>query len=170
MKILISAFTTGLLITIVGIAMAAVAPTDVPSEAPLATIDLGTKDGAALVQGQWRYSDTKIVETEFRTAGADGQPGSQVVKTYDYEPKAGSANFEDSKWEAIAPTTLEKRRSNGHVAFNWYRINLTIPQQVAGFDTTNSTVVFDTSADDYAEIWVLNLAARLLQVGMRPIA
>ncbi len=141
-------------------AWAAVSPTDLPSTTPLSSIDLGTKEGAMLMQGQWRYSDTKIVETTFRFAGTDGQPSSQAVKTYDYEPKAGANGFDDSAWEAIDPTTINKRRSNGHVAFNWYRINITIPQQIAGVETTGNTVVFDTSADDYAEIWVNGELAR----------
>jgi hypothetical protein len=35
-----------------------------------ATIDLATREGVALVQGRWRYSDTKIVEVDF--TGPDG--------------------------------------------------------------------------------------------------
>ena len=42
---------------------------------PEATIDLASRDGVQLVQGAWRYSDTKIIEIDFRAAGADGQPG-----------------------------------------------------------------------------------------------
>ncbi len=154
MKRLIATFSGLLLNVAISIASAEVSPTDLPSDAPLTSIDLGTKEGAALMQGQWRYSDTKIVETTFRSAGADGQPSSQAVKTYDYEPKAGANGFDDSAWGAIDPTTINKRRSNGRMAFNWYRINITIPQQIAGVETTGNTVVFDTSADDYAEIWV----------------
>src|SRR5439155_1985122 len=51
-------------------------------------------------------------------------------------------------------TTLDKRRSTGRICFNWYRIKLTIPERVGSFDPTGSTVVFETSLDDYAEIWV----------------
>src|SRR5512135_3420670 len=121
---------------------------------PQAVIDLATRDGAALVKGQWRYSDTRIVETDFYAAGADGQPGDTPVKAYDYSPKAGGVNFDDSGWEVIEPSSLDKRRTNGRLAFNWYRIKLTIPERVGGFDPTGSTVVFETSADDYAEVWV----------------
>lgn len=160
MKRFITTFITALFTCAINISSAAVAPTDLPPDSALVAVDLATKDGAALVQAQWRYSDTKIVETNFRVAGTDGQPSSQEIKTYDYEPKAGGANFDDSKWQVIDPTTLNKRRSNGHVAFNWYRINITVPQQVAGIETTGSTAVFDTSADDYAEIWVDGELAR----------
>src|SRR6266851_9826938 len=33
-------------------------------------------------------------------------------------------------------------------------ISLTIPERIGGFNPTGSTVVFETSIDDYAEIWV----------------
>jgi gluconolactonase len=45
-------------------------------------------------------------------------------------------------------------RGHGHLSFNWYRIRLTIPERVGGFDPTGSTAVFETQVDDYAEIWV----------------
>jgi gluconolactonase len=160
MKNPITYLFVGFLAAIMGLATAAVMPTDAPSGEALASVNLGAKEGVALMQGQWRYSDIKIVETTFRAAGADGQPGNQPIKTYDYEPKAGSTSFDDSNWESIDPSTLDKRRSNGRVAFNWYRINLTVPPQVAGFDTKSSTLVFETSADDYAEIWVDGELAR----------
>jgi hypothetical protein len=107
-----------------------------------------------VVQGQWRYSDTKIVEVDFKAPGLDGQPATQPIKTYDYAPHAGAADFDDSRWEALDPATLDKRRSTGRLCFNWYRIRLTIPERTGSFDPTGSTVVFETSLDDYAEIWV----------------
>lgn len=119
-----------------------------------ATIDLGTKEGAQLVQGQWRYSDTKIIEVDFTAPGADGQPSTIPNKAYDFTPHAGRADFDDSKWAAIEPTSLEKRRSAGKLAFNWYRIKITVPERVGNFATKGSTVVFSTSLDDYAEVWV----------------
>src|SRR5690242_528265 len=121
---------------------------------PEASIDLAAKQGAQLVKGEWRYSDTKIVEVDFTAAGPDGQPGNTPIKSYDFTPHAGRADFDDSKWEVIDPTSLDKRRSAGKLAFNWYRIKITIPERIGDFDTTGSTVVFSTSLDDYAEIWV----------------
>ena len=119
-----------------------------------AAIDLATREGVQLVRGEWRYSDTKIVEVDFKAAGTDGQPGGAPNKAYDFTPHAGRADFDDSKWEVIDPTSLDKRRSAGRLAFNWYRINITVPERVGGFDPTGSTLVFSTSLDDYAEIWV----------------
>ena len=127
---------------------------DAPTGKPDATINLATKEGVDPVKGQWRYSDTKIVEVDFKAAGPDKQPTGAPVKTYDYAPHAGGADFDDSKWEMIDPTTLDARRGNGRLCFNWYRINLTIPERIDDFDLAGATAVFETSLDDYAEIWV----------------
>jgi gluconolactonase len=121
---------------------------------PEAVIDLGKKEGVQLVKGEWRYSDTKIVEVDFRAAGPDGQPTGAPNKAYDFTPHGGRSDFDDSKWEVIEPTTLDKRRSAGRLAFNWYRIKITVPERIGNFNPAGSTVVFATSLDDYAEIWV----------------
>ena len=121
---------------------------------PEATIDLAKKEGVQLVKGEWRYSDTKIIEVDFGAAGADGQASNIQNKAYDFTPHAGGVEFDDSKWEVIDPTTLDKRRSSGRLAFNWYRIRITVPERVGNFDPAGSTLVFATSIDDYAEIWV----------------
>ena len=135
---------------------------DIPSGKPEAAIDLATREGVNLVKGEWRYSDTKIVEVDFRGPGADRQPTGSAVKTYDYTPHAGGADFDDSKWEVINATTLDQRRGNGRLGFNWYRIKLTVPERIGDFDPTGSTAVFDTSLDDYAEIWVDGELSRAL--------
>ncbi|MGH9463410.1 MAG: SMP-30/gluconolactonase/LRE family protein, partial [Vicinamibacteria bacterium] len=119
-----------------------------------AVVDLATLEGVRLVQGEWRYRDTEIVEVDFRAPGPDGQPTGKLIKTYEVSPRAGGADFDDSTWEVLDPTQLSERRSTGRVCFNWYRIKVTIPQSIEGFDPTGSTVVFETSVDDYAEVWV----------------
>ena len=127
----------------------------IPYEArPLASVDLATHEGAALMQAQWRYSDTRIVQVAFYDPGADGQPGSRGNMTYDIWPKAGARDFDDSGWDVIDPLTLSRPRGHGHLGFNWYRVRLTVPERVAGIDTAGTTVVFETQVDDYAEVWV----------------
>ena len=135
---------------------------DVPVGKPDASIDLATTDGTRQVKGDWRYSDTKIVEVGFRGPGADKQPSGDPVKTYDYTPHAGGSDFDDSKWEVIGPATLDQRRGMGRLGFNWYRIKLTVPERIGDFDPTGSTVVFETSLDDYAEVWVDGELSRAL--------
>jgi gluconolactonase len=135
---------------------------DVPAGKPDAMIDLGSVEGVNAVKGQWRYSDTRIIEADFRGPGPDRQPTGGPVKTYDYTPHAGGVDFDDSRWEVISPTTLDQRRGNGRLGFNWYRIKLTVPDRIGDFDPTGSTAVFETSLDDYAEIWVDGELSRAL--------
>jgi gluconolactonase len=123
-------------------------------DARVATIDLATAEGVAQVKGAWRYSDTTIVEVDFVGPGPDGQPTGTPVRTYDYQPKAGVAGFDDSAWPVIEPASLATRRSTGRLCFNWYRITITIPDRVGMYDPTGATVTFETAIDDYAEVWV----------------
>lgn len=125
-----------------------------PYGRPDATVDLRTKEGTQLVKGNWRYSDVKIVEVDSKGPGPDLKPSGAPNRTYDYSPHAGGEDFDDSKWEALDPTTLDARRAGGKVCFNWYRINITLPEKVAGFLVAGSTVSFEIVIDDYAEIWV----------------
>jgi len=147
---------------LVALAAATVQRVETPTGTPEATIDLKTDAGVQLVKGQWRYRDIRIVEADFRGPGPDGQPTGPPVKTYDFTPHAGGADFNDSGWESIGATTLEQRRGNGRLGFNWYRIAITIPERINGFDPTGSTAVFETSVDDYAEVWVDGELARAL--------
>ena len=135
---------------------------DAPNGKPDAVIDLATREGVDLVKGQWRYSDTKIIQVDFKAAGPDKQPTGKPIMTYDFTPHAGSADFDDSKWEKIDPTTLDARRSTGRLCFNWYRINVTIPSGANDVELAGATAVFETSIDDYAEIWVDGEMSRAL--------
>ncbi|HEU4427874.1 MAG TPA: SMP-30/gluconolactonase/LRE family protein, partial [Myxococcota bacterium] len=126
----------------------------VPETEPLATIDLTTSAGAALVQAQWRYSDVRIVPATHRAPDAEGQPTGAPVGTYTIEPRAGRADYDDSAWPVIAPESLTARRGNGRVAFNWYRVAVTIPEKIGELDPSGATVVFQATVDDYAEIWI----------------
>ena len=126
----------------------------IPNRPADAIVDLTTTAGVNTVSGQWRYSDTRIVQADFRAPDVNGQPTGAPVKTYDYEPHAGGASFDDSSWPVISAERLKERRSTGRLCFNWYRINVTVPSHIGSFDATGSTAVFETSLDDYAEVWV----------------
>src|SRR5215469_15141333 len=135
---------------------------DPPVGRPDAVIDLASHEGVQLVNGQWRYHDVKIVDADSRAVGPDLKPSGAPIKTYDYTPHASPADFDDSRWEAIDATTLNQRRSTAKVCFNWYRINVTIPEKVANFGTAGSTVAFEIVIDDYAEVWVNGKMPRVL--------
>jgi len=124
------------------------------SEPPAATVDLMTADGVALVQGAWRYKDVELTRVPFHAAGADGQPTGAALTTWDIEPHAGARDFDDRGWPVIEAATLPQHRGPGRLSFAWYRIQLTIPARVADLDTRGATVAFETSIDDYAEVWV----------------
>lgn len=127
---------------------------DVPDGAPLAIVDLATEEGTRAVAGEWRYSDTRIVEVDYRAPGADGQPSAVPNRTYDIVPHAGAFDFDDSSWPVIDPSTLSQRRSTGRLCFAWYRLRLTVPEAIGGVPTAGRKLVFTTSIDDYAEVWV----------------
>src|SRR5881409_2625960 len=156
-----AAFIFGALVFLAGRALAET-NADAPTGKADAVIDLTTREGVDLVKGQWCYSDTKIIQVDFKAAGPDKQPTGKPIKTYDFTPQAGGAEFDDAKWEKIEPTTLDARRSTGRLCFNWYRIDITIPPRVGDIDLASATAVFETSLDDYAEIWVDGELARAL--------
>jgi gluconolactonase len=136
------------------------------SGTPDATIDLKTVDGVRAVDAEWRYADAHIVESPFKAPDGTGKPNGTPITTHDITPHAGALDFDDSKWTVIGANTLEGRRSNGRLAFNWYRLNVRIPERIGDFDPAGSTVVFEITVDDYAEVWVDGQLPRELgQVG-----
>jgi gluconolactonase len=135
-------------------ALTAQETTDLPASLPAAVVDLRTADGAGLVGATWRYRDASVIQVEHREPGADLRPSGPLNRTNDITPHAGAADFDDSDWTVLQPAQLEKRRSHGRLAFNWYRTSVTLPSKVAGFPVEGSTVVFELVIDDYAEIWV----------------
>ena len=106
---------------------------------PNAVVDLRTTEGVARVNARWRYSDTRINEIDHRSVGPDLKASGPENRTYDFTPDARTADFDDSKWEAIPADSLEKRRGNGRLSMIWYRVNVTVPEKVGGFATRGST-------------------------------
>ena len=126
---------------------------------PDAIVDLQSDAGAAQVGGAWRYSDARVEEVGFVALAGPGTPdplgpGTVPNRTYDIVPHAHAVDFDDSAWPRLAPQDTIRRLSSGRVCFNWYRIEVTIPERVGTFDPTGATVVFEVVVDDYAEVWV----------------
>jgi gluconolactonase len=124
---------------------------------PDAVIDLQTMEGLSLVGGEWRYADARVEEIDFVEVGSEADPlgpGDKPNRTYDVLPHAEATDFDDSDWRVLAPDETMLRLATGRVCFNWYRIEVTIPDRVGDFDPTGSTVVFEVIVDDYAEVWV----------------
>ena len=127
---------------------------DAPQRRPDAVVDLRTHDGAQLVNAHWRYHDATVVPVAHRMVGPDLKASGAPNQTFDITPHAGTAGYDDSQWPEIDATSLEERRSNGRLAFNWYRLAVTIPERVGRVDVTGGTVVLEVVVDDYSEIWI----------------
>jgi gluconolactonase len=150
----VAAGAVGLLVGLVASAGAMPVGLGLPEGTPDALIDLRSHEGVRLVDGVWRYSDASLVEVDFNAPGPDLRPSGPPIRTHDIAPRAGAADFDDSGWAVLDPTTLEARRGTGMVAFNWYRIGVTVPEKVGPFDPSGATLVFEIVLDDYAEVWV----------------
>lgn len=140
-------------------------PLPVSDAKPIASIDLMTLEGVALCDAQWRYSDVRIIEVPSNgppPAGADRNTPGPAMMSYDIEPRAGEAGFDDSKWPVLDAPTLAERRGAAKISFNWYRINLAMPAKVGDVDVSGSTAVFTITIDDYAEVWVNGQLPRTL--------
>jgi gluconolactonase len=124
-------------------------PAIAPSLPPICAVDLMTDAGSAAFSAQWRAKEAKIVECP---ALADAMP--EFKTTYDIEPHAEERGFDDSDWPVVAAGELGAKRGGGMVSFFWFRANVTIPVDVAGFDTAGAMAVFRVNVDDYAEVWV----------------
>ena len=120
-----------------------------PSLVPSKVVDLMTPEGSALFGAQWKTMEAKIVEG---SPIANAMPGYKT--SYDIQPHAGEAGFDDSAWPTIGAKGLGDRRGGGKVSFIWFRTTLTIPAKVGDFDTTGSTAVLTAYVDDYAEVWI----------------
>jgi gluconolactonase len=145
------------------VAAAPAAPVPGPPELlpgrPDAIVDLQTAEGLALVGGEWRYADARVRAIDFVDVAGPGAPdplgpGTVRNQTYDVVPHAQAPDYDDSHWDVLAPADTRRRLSQGRVCFNWYRIEVTIPDRVGDLDPTGSTVVFEVVVDDYAEVWV----------------
>jgi gluconolactonase len=121
-----------------------------PPSLPVAhAVNLMTAEGATALGAKWKIAEVKIVEVP----AVQGLV-TQSKTTYNIEPQAGAADFDDSKWQAIEPKDLSARRGGGHMAFLWYRTGLTIPAKLGDFDPTGAVVVLTVLVDDYAEVWI----------------
>ena len=123
--------------------IAAAAPVPGPPELlpgrPDAIVDLQSDDGVALVGGVWRYADAHVQEIDFVAPAGPGTPdplgpGTVPNRTYDVLPHAEAAGFDDSGWDRLAAADTMRRLGNGRVGFNWYRIQVTVPERIG--DTT----------------------------------
>lgn len=131
-------------------------PATAPLLPPVHAVDLMTVGGAALFGAQWKTREAKIITVP---AIPDAMP--EFTTTYDIDPHAGEAEFDDSAWTVVAPTELGAKRGGGRVSFLWFRTRLTIPARLGAFDTAGAQAVLALCVDDYAEVWVNGVLPRM---------
>jgi gluconolactonase len=124
-------------------------PTIAPALPPSRVVNLMTTEGVAALGGQWRHMVVRFVEIPHIP---NAMPEYQT--TYDVQPHAGEAGFDDSSWPTTAPDHLSDRRGGGKVSAMWYRTSLTIPEKIGDFDPSGAKAVLTVTVDDYAEVWV----------------
>ena len=64
--------------------------------------------------------------------------GDSPIDAKTGKPQWAEPDFDDSKWEVIAPDTLKKPRGPGKFSMAWYRIAVTIPEKVGDVPTAGS--------------------------------
>lgn len=117
-----------------------------PAATPDAIVDLRQDDAAALVHAEWSTQPFVLRSIEFPAAGDDLKPSGKNAATLDVAPLA--------EWQPILASSLEKRRSTGRFAGQWYRLAITLPRKLGDLDVAGTTVVLELVVDDYAEIRV----------------
>lgn len=130
----------------------------------LIAIDIALHDQRSCAEPRenWRYSDTSINAIEHKDVGPDLSATGPANHTFDFSPDARAADYDDRNWEIIPAASLEGRRGHGRLSLNWYRLKVTLPDQVGGFPIRGSTATFEIVVDDYAEVWVNGQASWVL--------
>jgi gluconolactonase len=101
------------------------------SRRPAAIVDLATREGVSLVEGQWRARHTSVMDVS-----------------------GGAASLDDSRWAALDPSQLQGHATTGTAPLTWYRVSVTIPRALGAFDPTGSTAVLEVVVDGAVQVWV----------------
>ena len=106
----------------------------------IAKLNLENAEHLELTNAQWRYADGLV----------PGKPNGGLVDQL-IETPARLADYDDSNW-----ATCEDIRAvvSKGLCFGWYRITVTLPEEVDGVSVAGSQVWFHTCIDDYGEVWV----------------
>ncbi|HRH60920.1 MAG TPA: SMP-30/gluconolactonase/LRE family protein, partial [Chitinophagaceae bacterium] len=126
---------------------------------PQAIADLKTADGAALVNAKWYVQPAHIEDADFKSPGASATdplklyPTGMAIKTHTLHPQINANDF-DKGFIAIKATDLEMREGMGLISAAWYKVDVTLPEQIGKLPVNGATAVFEITVDDYSEIWV----------------
>ena len=128
-------------------------PAIAPSLPPVCTVDLMTLEGSAIFGAQWKTKEAKIIEVP---PIPDAMP--EFKTTYDIDPHAGEAGFDDSAWTSATfgigfetgdgqATAIAYSNNAGNVGVQTYTGSLGHDFQVNSAVTVTSLGVFDSGND-----------------------
>ena len=80
-----------------------------------------------------------------------GEENQGLVANKFIEAPPRLASFDDSAWET--PANIRYVYGTGFT-FAWYRFTITLPATVKGLPVADAQIWFETSSDDYGEVWV----------------
>ena len=103
-------------------------------------LDLENPEDLQGARAQWKFAEGLV----------PGEPNEGLTARLSGSP-ARLADYDDSKWDVC--DNVQEGRSSG-LTFGWFRITITLPEQVQGLDIRGNRVFFETCIDDYGEIWV----------------
>jgi len=103
-------------------------------------LDLENPEDLQSAKAQWKFAPGLV----------PGERNEGLVARLTGSP-ARLGDYDDSGWEVCK--NIQEGRSSG-LTFGWFRITVTLPEQVQGMDIRGYRIFFETCIDDYGEIWV----------------
>jgi hypothetical protein len=107
---------------------------------PRIALDLNNAGDCQKLKGQWRVAPGLV----------PGEPNEGLTAQLLSSP-ARLADYDDSAWAVC--TNIRESLSVGFT-FAWYRLKVTLPTTLDGFNVAGSRVWFETNTDNYGEIWI----------------
>jgi hypothetical protein len=107
---------------------------------PRIALDLNNAAHRQHVKGTWRMAPGLV----------PGEPNEGLTAQLLASP-ARLPDYDDSGWDVC--DNIRHSISVGFT-FAWYRITVTVPQQVDGVSVAGSRMWFETNIDNYGEIWI----------------
>jgi hypothetical protein len=107
---------------------------------PRVILDLNNAADREKVKAQWHVGQGLV----------PGQPNEGLRAQLSNSP-ARLPDYDDSSWEVCS--NIRASRSSGFT-FAWYRITITLPEQIGGVSVASSRVFFETNVDNYGEVWI----------------
>ena len=103
-------------------------------------LDLENPEDLRSAKAEWKFAPGLVPgeDNEGLVAGLSGSPARLV-------------DYDDSGWDVCE--NIQIGRSTG-LTFGWFRITVTLPDEVHGRDIRGNRIFFETCIDDYGEIWV----------------